>query len=117
MLKGYAKHFFNVHGKHCQYYKDAVSLLGKRYNRSDKSSRILTRWKNLRISEEIEKRPGLSKMKVFLESTDECIEPKKKLDIQYHADRFMREQLLMTTHIPSVKIMLRNRVPLLTGRG
>lgn len=50
-------------------------------------------------------------MEVLLDFRDEPMQLRMQLDIHYHADRIIRDQLLAPTDIPSVKVMLRNRIP------
>lgn len=86
-------------------------LLRKRYNSSDKRSRILTRWQTLRLSESFAKRPDESQAKVFLDFVATLYQLQKQLDIPYHAGRYLRDRLLTADEIPYVRTTLRDRIP------
>lgn len=111
ILKGNAASFFNAHGKRWKTYQQAALLLRRRFNSSDKRSRILITWQCLRLTEEFARNPNESQTQVFLDFTAKLMQLQKQLDTPYHADRYLRDKLLTAVDVPHIQTSLRDRIP------
>lgn len=60
ILKENADYYFNSASRKCRTYDEAKFLLRKRYNSSEKRSRILRGWQTLRLSHEFAGLPNES---------------------------------------------------------
>lgn len=63
MLKGAALDFFDEYQEGCSNHEDSFELLSNWYN--SQRARILSKWKNIRLTEEMAKNPDESEIPVF----------------------------------------------------
>lgn len=94
MLDAEALRLFSDKGAEFQTYEDAVTMLGKWYNSSEKRSRILTAWQRATLSEELNKHPNESEVDVFRKFVAKLTSLQQQLDTRYHGDHYLRDRLL-----------------------
>lgn len=111
MLDAEALRLFSDKGAECQTYEDAVKMLGKWYNSSDKKSRILTAWQRETLSKELNKHPKDAEVDVFRRFVSKLTSLQQKLDTRYHGDHYLRDRLLTAVDIPEIQGALRDRLP------
>lgn len=70
----------------------------------------MIKWKCHRLLDEKSKRPEASQMEVFLDFSAEIMQLQNKLDVSYHGDRFLKDQMFMKNYLPHVQEMLRNQI-------
>lgn len=66
ILKDNAFQYFNSYSKHCHNFGDAVIFLRKRYDSSDKRSRILFEWQTMKLGSYFSQHPTMSEADAFL---------------------------------------------------
>lgn len=68
-------------------------------------------WKRVSLDEEKSKSPNQLEMAVFNDSVSNLTGLQKKLDTDYHNDRYLRDLLLTEIDIPSIHDHLMERIP------
>lgn len=63
------------------------------------------------LSDEFGKHPDQSQMEVFQSFTSRLMQLQKQLDLPYHGDRYLRDQILTAVDIPSIQMVFRDKIP------
>lgn len=57
LLKGSARAYIEKHGRNLSTYDEAIEMLRRRYNFSEKEGRLLKEWKQMKLSKEMVENP------------------------------------------------------------
>lgn len=86
-------------------------MLRQWYQMTEQSARILTERQQLRISEEMKKRPDESEVSVFWWFVPRLITLQEQLDSKYQGDRYLVDRITTTVDIPDIQASLKYRIP------
>lgn len=86
-------------------------MMRKWYHRTEQWERILTEWQQLRLYEEMSKRPYESEVAVFRWFVARFITLQKQIYSKYQGDGYLVDRLLTTVDIPEIQASLKDRMP------
>lgn len=92
-------------------YGEIVNSLRKWFTSEEQRNRLLRIWQKASLSEAMRRQPMKSEVEVFRELSHRLSRIQNQLDVQYHRDSFLRDQLVMAADIPHLERSLRERVP------
>lgn len=81
------------------------------YTSEEQKGRVLSNYQSMRLSEAMRNDPEKSELQVFRQFTNKLSRLQQQLDTIYHNDTFLRDQLIISTDIPHVQKLLRERLP------
>lgn len=111
MLKGNALRLFSKKAKDCVTYENGAEMLRSWYNSREKQNRLLTEWREMKLSEAMEEKPDESEVAVYRDFIARLMSIQDQLDESYQGDKFLRDQLLASVDIPKVQGSLRDKIP------
>lgn len=97
---------FNDICQECRSHEDAFDILWKWYQITEQRSRILSKWKNIRLSEEMKKKPEELEAVVFRAFVAQFVTLQKQIGQKYHVDGLLFEKLMTAVFIPKIQAEL-----------
>lgn len=81
------------------------------YTSEEQKGRILTTWQSMRLSDAMRENQYKSEIRVFRQFSYKMSQLQQQLDKIFQEDTFLREQLIISTDIPNIQKLLRERIP------
>lgn len=110
MLTGDALNYYANTAKDCGDFSKDMKILCSWYKWNDHKSRILIKWQSMNITNAISNELEESEISLFRKFVTKFRALQNSLDNNYHTNQFLRDRLLTSIDIPSIKYTLRDRV-------
>ena len=111
MLSGDAMFYYSANLRHFESYEELKDGLKAWYTSDEKRARLLREWQGARLSSWFQKSPEKSQTAVFRMFCAYLSRIQRQLHSDYKPDRFLKDQIVLSTDIPNVSRALRERPP------
>lgn len=109
MLNRDSLDYFNDISYTCLTHEDSFELPRRWYHSTSKRARICCKWRNIRLTEEMAKKPEKLEAAVFRSFNLQLVTPQKQLDHKYHSDGFLIDQLQTDVYITFIQAGLKDK--------
>lgn len=111
MLKGSALSYYNSSLKSLTSYDACINGLSSWYTSEEQRNRLLQDWQNLKLSTFMTSNSEKSQIAVFRIVSSRLSSIQRQLHVDYHKDRFLRDQLVRCADTPQIERALKERIP------
>ena len=112
MLTGAAfTHFSHHYARKNLSYHELVDAFRAWYTSEEQKYRLLQVWQRPSLEKEFQNNPDKSELEVFRTLSEELVQTQHQLHADYHLDRFLRDQLLISADIPKLRRSLIEKIP------
>jgi hypothetical protein len=110
MLEGYALSFYPANVSGMKTVDEIVARLHQEYTSEEQRSRLLRYWQKMSLREEMRNHPEKSQVELFRIVCRKLTKTKRQLHEEYHNDRFLRDQIILSADFPEIENYLREEV-------
>jgi hypothetical protein len=110
MMDGDALSFYAANVSGTKTFDEIVARLHQEYTSEEQRSRLLRDWQKTSLREEMRNHPEKSQVEVFRIVCRNLTKTQRQLHEDYHNDRFLRDQIIMSADLPEIEKSLREKV-------
>jgi hypothetical protein len=110
MLDGDALVFYSANIPIDAPYEQKIKMLQDEYTSEEQRNRLLRIWQRTSLLNEMRNNPGKSQLDVFKIVHRNLTKTQRQLHEEYHLDRFLRDQLVLSADLPHLQRSFRENV-------
>lgn len=110
LLPGDALVYYSCNVQSCKTYDEAVKALQNCYNNTVNRARNLTKWWSPQLAEKVSNNPDTSEVEILRRFVARLMSLQKQLTRVITTTKFLRDPLMTAVDIPSVQVVLRDRI-------